>query len=527
MSALDVLLTAPLLKAAYDDVSRRFGARKGFFALDAMEGRGAWVHVRRHVYDAKSAPGIRIVPESDVAEGMRIAQAAGQYAIVTVTTAGKRPSAEVLELFETAYTTAGRWLNVEVDANSVMVRVDAVGDRSILVPADRNIEVKPVRTHILDHHIVEVLPVIAEVRTNRDRIYLPVRSNAVKRPRDQYFQITRQAAGALGTFFLDVDVELRSTTPDRLVVRSKDQTIAIEMVDRIPRQECGPVHLHVVFDRTTIDVESWAIAIAASSPKADTLLTESTAPSDDDYPGAWNRRIRSAVAEAIPAAVAAMQHKVTVTLWTFSDRSREGIGASPIGGADGRPWDRIGELTGNSLFQRAVVEGPDCEWRPGLDHVDAVDEVLKEVYEYSMLPTNLNMQHVILIIGDSPPPPADVNDPIWQYGGAAPFKTNARRSTLFRDTMAALRAAGIPVGWVFLNWPLPPTGAQFELYHEPYNDVRLMRQKTIDALRLIPGLEVQVSLGLDQLEPAVQSILTRIVADAPQVIFRGPAYALS
>jgi hypothetical protein len=523
VTALDVLLRPALLKATYDEVYRDFGVQKGFFALDAVDGRGVWVHVRRHVYDANSAPGIRIGSEADIAEGIRRALSSPDYAIVTVMTAGKRPSTEVFHLLEHEYRSA-RWLNVEIDSSGVMVRLDATGTRCILMPADHNIDTKPVTTRIADQSIKEVLPVVADVRTTREIIYLPVRTNAVGGPRDQYFQIRRRTAGSLGTFSLRVDVELRSTQADRLLVTSLDETIAVEPVERIPLQESSPVHLHVVFDRTTIDVESWAIAIAAASPK-EQLLTESTVPTDDDHPGAWNRRIRTAVAEALPAATEKLRRSVVTTLWTFSDRSRDGIGPSPIGPADGRPWDRIGELNSDSLVS-AFVEGRDCEWRPGLDHVDAVDEVLKEVWDYIKLPTNKNKQHVILIIGDSPPPPSGVDDPIWQHLVASPIRTNARRSPLFRDTLSSLREAGVPVGWIFLAWPLRPATSQFDHYHEPYNDVRLLRQRTFDALNLIPGLEMQISLGLEPLGSAVESILTSMVADAPHVSFRGAAYAI-
>jgi len=521
VTALDILRKSALLKAVYDEVRRDFGIQKGFFALDAVDDCGIWVHVRRHVYDVDSAPGIRVVPETDLDTGIRNALSSADYAIVTVMTAAKRPSARVLELIEQGYGSA-RWVNIEIDSSGVIVRIDEGGKRSILLPADQNIDLKPVTTRIADRLTNDVLPVIAEVRTTRDLIYLPIRTNAVGRSRDQYFRI-RRTAGTLGSFLLSIDVELRATQSDRLLVKSADGTVTVELVERIPVQESAPVYLHVVFDRTTIDVESWAIAIAAASPKEE-LLTEPTTPSDDDHPGAWNRRIRRAVAEAIPIAKKKLQRSVVTTLWTFSDRSRDGIGPSAIGPADGRPWDRIGDLDDDTLV-RAFVEGRDCEWRPGLDHVDAVDEVLKEVRDYIQLPANRNRHHVVLIIGDSPPPPWGVDDPIWQQVVASPIKTNARRSVLFRDTMSALQTAGVQVGWAFLAWPLRPATSQFDHYHEPYNDVRLLRQRTFDALSQVPGLEMQLSLGLEQLGAAIERILTSFVADVPQVTFRGAAYA--
>ncbi|HEX4955388.1 MAG TPA: hypothetical protein VF017_18510 [Thermoanaerobaculia bacterium] len=292
---------------------------------------------------------------------------------------------------------------------------------------------------------------------------------------------------------------------DRLVVRPEgfSPTVAIERMNgRRPVRQRSPARLHLLFDRTTLDLESWPRAFESATLGMD---ERDAARVGDDPRSEWNLGLRRALAQALTDQLHHPKGPARIELWWFADTPQPGIDrleGLPVAPAR---WGRAGACAPLHLPGR--LTGSVFGYASGLDLFDAVDELIVQVAEATK--ESPQEQHAVLVVGDSPPPPADEQDPVWLGLVDRPLRTNARRSPLFRRALAELGELQIPVGWLFLRHSAdPPANPHFVPHYALY---QTLRESTLAALRRYgPALILESADGPEDLARALGEILRQM-----------------
>jgi hypothetical protein len=324
------------------------------------------------------------------------------------------------------------------------------------------------------------------------------------------YRLSTGGSVPLGRGALRIDFEPEGAS-DRLIVTAEDFVPRVEAV-RLKAPRLGnsrrfsrrvPVRLHLLFDRTTLDLESWERAFAAlidTSPQVEDGV-------DEDPKMNWNLQIRRGLAPALVRRLPDLHESVKLDLWWFADVGQPGVAepdSLPRAGAPfGHPGDCAVERLENSLG------GQVFGYASGMDLFDAVDDLLAQVAAASV--SAQREQQAVLIVGDSPPPPADERDPIWQQLLERPLRTNARRSSLFRETLETLAGRLVPVGWLFFRSSVPPAGGR-DLYMAHYPQYQTLRENTLAALRKVPDLLVESSDGIEGFDQALENLFRQMGA---------------
>jgi hypothetical protein len=137
-----------------------------------------------------------------------------------------------------------------------------------------------------------------------------------------------------------------------------------------------------------------------------------------------------------------------------------------------------------------------------------VNEVLAEVLAEERLRRNAADPALVLIVGDSPPPPWAVGDPIWEHLVDGSDKTGCRLGPDLPYTLVELAKLGVPVAYVYLR-PADrerETGIAVTTELSDYVD---LHQRTIDALSLVEGWTL---LPADRTEASLVRAFERALA---------------
>jgi hypothetical protein len=345
---------------------------------------------------------------------------------------------------------------------------------------------------------------------SQDMILIRLAEKKGFREAEGRFRLRTAGGGPLGRGSLRIDFEAQGPA-DQLVVFPEGFAGSVEALRlEAPRAAGGrrfqrglPVRLHLLFDRTTLDPENWARAFEALMV-TDEQEQEFTV--DEDPKPKWNLQIRRGLAQALARTLPQLHDLVKPELWWFADIAQPGV-AEP----DGLPSSTItfghpGDCAIENLEDRLV--GRTFGYATGMDLIDAVDELLAEVS--AAISASPREQHAVLIVGDSPPPPADENDPIWQGVIQRPLRTNARCSPLFQQHLTILAERQVPVGWLFIRSSAHPTGRELFVAHYPY--YQTLRENTLAALKRMPDLLVQSSDGVESFDRALMELFRRMAA---------------
>jgi hypothetical protein len=277
-------------------------------------------------------------------------------------------------------------------------------------------------------------------------------------------------------------------------------------VERLPSrtQERRPIRLHLIIDRSTVDTESWgqAFSLASGWP------VENWA--------ALNAKWREQLADGLERGVLTARTDTTVLLYWFADRRREEGIALPVSvpAVSEVAAGRVGAVSGGLL--RQTISGASFDYLSGLDLYDAVDEGLAAVRAAISSAGGAN-EDIAVIVGDSPPPPAGTDDPVWRIvtnggtdaAGGTGTRSNARRSPLFTESLRALRAARVPVGWLFLRDGRDVVGEPLLRGH--HVGFRALRERILEAITEFDGLTVEPCDDLSRIGDCLTTLIDRML----------------
>jgi hypothetical protein len=318
----------------------------------------------------------------------------------------------------------------------------------------------------------------------------------------------------LGAGTVRVDLCCRAGRPDEIILTCHEFKSPVKVREhelapsrqRQPRFSPETVRLHLIFDRTTLDADAWPQALAALGGLVQESGDEMFAPGEISLQS-WNQQLRSALADALVSEAHGLHNgEVLFQLWWFADKPRDGVAhirnipslRDSFGGGEQCSVGELCEQLCSSSF----------EYAPGFDLFDAVDEVLYRVASH-IAPTarNSGKQHAVLIVGDSPPPPADKNDILWTTLVDGPPRTNARCSPRFRTALKSLLDIKVPVGWLFTKSGVPASKAGYREYENQYQYFRTLRRNVLDALHQIEGLKMDECTGGENIRVALKRLL--------------------
>jgi hypothetical protein len=354
----------------------------------------------------------------------------------------------------------------------------------------------------------------------RVEIHLPERSGF---QRSRYVFVIENSLGqALGSGRIQLDVRPEPEGKDELVLRAEGfseppRILTFDTFEETGRQPASDERwrIHLLFDRTTLDVDAWPAALAASTGDSGgqgvdesrnvRLTTKPSAPvSSLTDTAQWNLVLRRKLAEALQGLEGEMPG-VELDLWWFADipRQEEGIARHRSIESPSIAFAPWGKCLTTQLAE--ALAGDPFAYSPGLDIYDAVDQALAEVVLVARAEAR-PVRQAVIIIGDSPPPPRDPADPLWDLPGK-PVISNARRSPLFRESLADLGALRVPVGWLFVRSPRSPavTDDLLRPYSWKYPAFQALKQRVLSILASIPGMTlVETSTDDDLSEPLHQ-----------------------
>lgn len=463
-----------LLAALSGEGIARFGSELGFAGIDGETRDGAWFHSRPFYSRNSHPPGYRIMP-LELVELKSLQQARAGYFVAVLIRNG---STDPIKNIDPSLLEHLSWLAVEIaDDGESLAIVDArhVRHPVALRGAIEQPDGVPLRVHKATYACT--MPAELVVQTSSDRCHFVLGCNVPRlQSADYEFELTSKKGGAIDKTVLLLDVDPLPGSNDRLVVQAADRYIGLRQLAWTHRQPSPALVLHVVFDRTMIGGEFWgdAAQVTSAEPTGNPTLTP---PTD------WNSRLRRRTAEAVAAALSGTEGLVELELWPFADLPIHDAGRESVLtlGATSRAWNQV-VCPDMKTFVEAMNSADECGWRYGLDYVDAVDEVLAEV-ALSVEKRN-GVQHAVLIVGDSPPPPERVGDTLWE-AIVEERQNNCRRSPLFMQTMARLLKSNVPVLWAFVRTKLMETQRD-ELVQDP----RPIQARVAKALGGIEGLTV-------------------------------------
>lgn len=460
------------LRAALSAEGRsRFDAPLGFVGIDGETGHGAWFHTRPF-YRADREHGCRIVPMKTVDELKPLQQAQPGYFVAIL----KRLSHTNAPRVAPGGLDRVPWLTVEIgDDGEITVAIDA-NVRHPITLIDVREPLQSVSLRVGTDMYACTMPAELVVESSHDRCHLVLGCDL---PRlwtaEHEFVLEKRKKRRIGQTILQLDIEPLPGSLDRFIVRAADsRSIDLRRLVGQPEQPPPNLVLHVVFDRTAIDAEWWTDAVLATTKSAN-----ETSETVTDH---WNARLRRRTAEAISAFVSKANRVIELELWPFADVPRHAMSKSHLTLSEAGPaWNHV-TCRDTNAFAEAMNTGNQCLWRYGLDYVDAVDEALSEVA--SSVERRRDVQHAVLIVGDSPPPPERVGDPLWK-AVVERRQNNCRRSPLFLQTMARLRKSQTPVLWAFVR------AIAIETDHEELvQRLHRVQERVASALRGVDGLIV-------------------------------------
>jgi len=494
-------------------LARRMERPRGWVLVDAESAAlpSAVVHVRPWLRDPGAERGFRIEAGT---RRYALADVQPGYGVVFLAGSGGAMDAAGYDSVATVLERGTPYLVVSVDTGG-LVLMDGDG-RWVAMPPPRNaasgfltLEVQGSRT--LRREITLPCQIAVSSAAAQDGLSVRIAEKKGFRQADGRFRLRTAAGEPLGRGRLRIDFD-PSGQADRLVVIPEGFAAPVEALrleaSRAARgrrfQRGLPVRLHLLFDRTTLDPENWARAFEAQMGGEE---QEEEFTVDEDPKPKWNLQMRRGLAQALARTLARLHELVKPELWWFADVAQPGV-AEP----DGLPrsstaWGHPGECAVENLEDR--LTGRVFGYATGMDLIDAVDELVAQVSAATL--DAPREQHALLIVGDSPPPPTDEADPIWQGIIERPLRTNARRSPLFRQHLASLAERQVPVGWLFVRSSAHPAGRELTVAAH-YPSYQTLRENTLAALKRVPDLLVQSSDGAEDFARSLAELFFQMAA---------------
>lgn len=522
----DWLIRESAMLTAIDNVVRQaLPERRGWILLDAEHQQQTVVHGRPYLSSPGLPPRFRV---DQTRQGAGLGQlrkdASPESRYVVVVARGDAQLAEgVADLCDALSRMNVKWVSVWTVAGGALATVDDEG--FVIPPPQLRQEPAIPLPFVFEEELSGKfsVPFSIAVESHEATALLHI---AIDGPADSFetsaYEFSFRAvppATPLGAGRLVFDVDLAPDASDVLVVSPADFRGSVETLP-VAISVDGPVsrlraHLHVIVDRTTLDVESFSSG----------LLLESNLSDDDFRPNKeplphwdqWNLRSRTALANALTEIVPKLQPPTQLSLWWFADVQRDGIAASRIK-PPAEPFGPWGECDVEHV--PVILRGAPFSYKPGLDVFDAVDEALSAVAAgIGERLQQRSERHAVIIVGDSPPPPRDEADVFWSALVDGSVRTSSRRSPLFHDALESLGKSNVPVGWLYLRYAAPPafedSGAAgiFEL-------AQAASVRTYDALRKVPRLTVEPAEGADKVTEALRRLLDHMSAAPRQPRFQ-------
>jgi hypothetical protein len=483
-----------------------FRASLGFLGIDGETGQGAWFHLRAFYLEG-GEQGCRIVPMASIEELVPLQQPQSGYFVAVL----RRPGQTVVNKPDIPDGVPN--LIVEMAHEGEITVVTSTGYCRPLTPVDGTgpLQGLNLRVGAQPHRVT--MPTEVSVEFSGDRCHLVLSCDDSRLGNvDHEFVLARTPQGRRrdGNAAVRVDIEAVPGNHDRLIVAVDSRAFELRSLTGIPREPLPPLVLHVVFDRTAIDDDRWSEAALATIRS----LNETTPPPT----GHWNELLRRRTAEAMKDAVAGMDRRIELELWPFADVPSDAMSRSHLTLSETSPaWSHIpcgGEV---NRLTAALNDGNRCSWRYGLDYVDAVDEALEAVEsavadQGAVQRERKDEQHAVLIVGDSPPPPQLVADPLWD-AIVEERQTNCRRSSRFMDTLARLRQSQTPVLWAFIRLKGRDTGDDESILR-----LHRIQERVASALAGIEGLIVSACYS----EDLTSTICALVKAELGDPKFRPP-----
>jgi hypothetical protein len=517
-SIRELLLSPPTLAGIEAALTRRAGAPRGWIAVDGrIRGLPAVeVHARPWLQDADREPGFRLADEP-VAFSVSAVHP-GQAVVFLAGPAGQMDAEGNAALVEVLGHDLA-CLVMQVHEDRLLYRDPS--DRWAPLPVAQPTVANPLDFELHGSRIAKreaTLPfaVAAESALSRDFFRLRLLDGDGFQDPDLRFEIRTADASPLGRGKLGIDFAPDGAA-DRLVVTPEGFAGEVQVYARAAGNPwkrrfapATPVRLHVLLDRTTLDLESWRRALEA-------LMSIRPLAADEDSP-TWNLVLREALALALKQRLPELHEPSRLELWWFADVALEGV-AEPEGlPKSGITWGTAGECALDRLG--SALAGAVFGYATGFDLVDAVDDGLEQVAASCL--RLRDEQPAVLVVGDSPPPPRDEQDPIWQELIDHPLHTNTRRSPKFRAQLDALASRRVPVGWLFLRSSVPPE-LKDERLLKTYAHYQTLRERTLAALRATPHLWVESCDGPPDLDRALAAIFhwMKLQPEAPSRLHLG------
>lgn len=355
--------------------------------------------------------------------------------------------------------------------------------------------------------------------------------------KDSYHYVVRSGDGQpLGRGTLRLGANCRAGQPDELVFQHAgfEHEVSAEEWETPPRTEAtpvfhnGPVNLHLLFDRTTLDVDAWPVAYEAldsvrpdDSDVAEAFVLEQAPGGDGGWnAGGWNIRLREALADALLSETHRLHDDVALHLWWFADIPRNGIAMNDSVPWVSEPCGRAGHFPLSLLKEQ--LSSPSFDYASGFDLFDAVDESLEQVGEFIAEQSQARRaQHAVLIVGDSPPPPATpaASDHLWKRLVSRPVRTNARCSLRFTSALEGLSRLRVPVGWLFIRTSRAPSASAGygKKYMAQFQYFQTIREDVLAALRQFSSVVVEDCAGTEDLPRALGRLLGQMARTRPRI----------
>lgn len=493
-------VTPEFLEAADRLTRARFPERLGFLLLDLTDARATLVHARRFLRQAGCPPGLR--PEDLLPtrrdELLQSLNAANNYIVVAVTAEDGDVDPAAVGIIESVENRALPWFTIQRTAGGDVRAVDGatesaddarkIWSRPVDVQVDGVRPVADVRYLPFDLDVVAPQPLCTFKLQLRGAALGQHDFDVILRSRDQL---------AIGAGSVRVDVLLRPGKTDEVFLEPQHFERELELGFGVPVvfPSLPPLELHLLFDCTTVDPDTWPQALTGAymHPKRESE-------------GQWNLALRKEIGTALTDVLRRITRSIDVDLWWFADREHPDMVPFGASGMDQLSFYHHGTTRREQIIDDLTSRT--FEYRPGLDLFDAVDEALLEISK-KVLGRATDRQHAVVIIGDSPPPPFDVQDPLWTEVVVGPPATNARRSSAFRTALDCLKKAGVPVVWIFLL--SLRERAHDNLYaHQHHDQIRLtvIKQRIASALERFDGLTVVSCAGMSELRGAIEKVVT-------------------
>jgi hypothetical protein len=541
------LLTPALIRRMDAEVTRRQPQRRGWILIDACnpDPSAVWIHVRSYVSDRTDVPTIskkrkrmprRFKPwdyREKLPEGFRLQYADKDfiaeawdtdYPAVFVNQGDDEISQWAFEFIAGLQMRSFPYLVIAVADDSDKITVFEDDARRALPSEMAPLRAGRIEIELNGHNhrtLDTLLPFDFVVRSEAPAAALDVKIPGDGFSSESYHFLIRDPANQpIGEATFRINAALATGKPDEIILEpGSDRPLTVQNWDRsqITRGGFdGPLTLHVIFDRTTLDDAAWPHAFETLERGTITDAIDELAPKlatgNASTGPSWNQNLRRTLAARLPAAIAQFQVQTTLDLWWFADISRDEIAANDNLPKADAAYARVGRSSIDSL--PGDLSERHFDYATGFDLFDAVDEVLNGVAGHISHEIDLHhMNHVVLIVGDSPPPPGSTSDVLWKQLVEQPIRTNARRSDQFGRALRALEELNVPVGWLFIrpgksSWTENANAVHVSRFLWAAN----LRGRVLDALQKIADIHVEDTAGSDDMGRALTSLFAKLAA---------------